>query len=85
MIRQANNRRNSERHAEMALLRLLCAVSVWRTVMTRVLPLCGVSAWWTALLCLLPGLAVAMLFRGLMRITRTSTLTTKRLRQSSKR
>ena len=75
MIRQANSRHDSERRAEGALLHLLCAVSVWRTVMTRILPLCGASAWWTALLCLLPGIAVAALLRGLMHITGTDTLT----------
>lgn len=74
MNRQTQARQESERRAQGALLELLCSVSIWRTVMTRVLPLCGASAWWMALLCLLPGLAVALLFRGLMHITRTASL-----------
>ena len=42
----------------MTLLRLMCAVSVWRTLMTRVLPLAGCASWWAGLVCLLPGLIV---------------------------
>lgn len=75
MNRQALSRLDGERRARLTLLRLLCAVSVWRTVMTRILPLCGASAWWTALLCLLPGFAVAALFRLVMTVTHSATLT----------
>ena len=74
MNRQLASRALGERAAQMALLRLLCAVSIWRTAMTRVLPLCGASAWWTALLCLLPGFGVAALLRWTMHLTRTSIL-----------
>ena len=72
--RQHASRALGEQAARTALLRLLCAVSIWRTVMTRILPLCGASAWWTALLCLLPGFGVAALLRWTMHLTRTSTL-----------
>ncbi|MGN1367446.1 MAG: hypothetical protein ACI4WX_01140 [Aristaeellaceae bacterium] len=75
MNRQIQARMDGERRAQLSLIRLLCAVSVWRTIMTRMLPLCGVSAWWTALLCLLPGAAAALLLRGMMALTRTATIT----------
>ncbi len=71
---QLRARLAGEARAQAAFLRLLCAVSVWRTVMTRILPLCGASAWWTGLVCLLPGFAVAALFRWIMALTRSSTL-----------
>ncbi len=74
MNRQTISRLDGERRAQGTLLRLLCAVSIWRTVMTRVLPLCGASAWWTALLCLLPGFAVAALLRFTMYLTHSATL-----------
>ncbi len=75
MNRQIRARMDGERRAQMTLIRLLCAVSIWRTIMTRVLPLCGASAWWTALLCLLPGFATALLLRGTMALTHAATLT----------
>lgn len=75
MNRQMTSRREGERRAQVTLLRLLLAVSVWRTVMTRVLPLCGAAGWWTALLCLMPGMTVAALFRFTMYLTETATLT----------
>lgn len=74
MSRQALSRTDGERRARGALLRLLCAVSVWRTVMTRVLPIAGAAAWWTALLCLLPGFLAAALLRFIMFLTETDTL-----------
>ena len=43
-------RRQAEQCARLTLIRLLCAVSVWRTVITRILPLCGAAAWWYHLL-----------------------------------
>ena len=67
-------RRQAEQCARLTLLRLLCAVSVWRTVMTRILPLCGAAAWWTALICLLPGLLTAALLRLILHLTQCSTL-----------
>ena len=57
------SRMAGENRARVMLLRILCAVSVWRTAMTRVLPLCGGSAWWVTLICLLPGLGVTLLLR----------------------
>lgn len=75
MNRQIRARKDGERRAQMTLIRLLCAVSIWRTIMTRVMPLCGASAWWTALICLLPGFAAALLLRGTMALTHAETLT----------
>lgn len=75
MNRQLLSRLDGERRAHLTLIRLLCAASVWRVAMTRVLPLAGSAAWWTALACLLPGFAVAALFRGLMAMMGTATLT----------
>lgn len=62
-----------ERHTQLTLIRLLCAVSIWRTATTRLLPLCGASAWWVTLLCLLPGFGVAALLRWTMHLTRSTT------------
>ncbi|MBE5810343.1 MAG: hypothetical protein E7318_05335 [Clostridiales bacterium] len=72
---QHASRMAGENCARLMLLRLLCAVSIWRTAVTRVLPLCGVSAWWVTLVCLLPGFAAAALLRYVMHLTQTSTLT----------
>ena len=69
------SRMAGENRARLTLLQLLCAVSGWRTAMTRVLPLCGASAWWVTLVCLLPGFAVAALMRFVMYRTHTETLT----------
>lgn len=75
MNRQTRSRLDGERRTRTGLIRLLCAVSIWRTAMTRVLPLCGASAWWTALICLLPGFLVAVLLRLTMGLTSSATLT----------
>ncbi len=64
-----------EARAQGTFLRLLCAVSIWRTMMTRVLPLCGASAWWAGMICLLPGFAAAGLLRWIMHLTQAPTLT----------
>ena len=69
------SRMEGENRARLTMLQLVCAVSVWRTAMTRVLPLCGTAAWWVTLICLLPAFAVAVLLRLSMHLTRTSTLT----------
>lgn len=74
MNRAAASRLAGENRARLQLLRVICAVSVWRTVMTRLLPLCGTAAWWTALICLLPGAAAAGACRGMMHFTHTDTL-----------
>lgn len=74
MNRQTQARRAGERRAQMTLLRLMCAVSVWRTLMTRVLPLTGCASWWTGLVCLLPGLIVAAIYRWGMALTHADTL-----------
>lgn len=74
MNRQIRSRLDGERIARMTLIRLLCAISVWRTAVTRILPLCGAATWWTALLCLLPGAVTALLLRIVMHLTRTDTL-----------
>ena len=63
-----------ENRARLTLLRLLCAVCLWRTAMTRVLPLCGTSAWWVTLICLLPGFLVAALLRWVMHLAGADTL-----------
>ncbi len=75
MNRQLLSRLDGERLARLTLIRLLCAVSIWRVTMTRILPLAGAATWWTALVCLLPGFAAAAGFRGVMALTGTSTLT----------
>ena len=74
MNRQTQARRAGERRAQMTLLRLMCAVSVWRTLMTRVLPLAGCASWWAGLVCLLPGLIVAAIYRWGMALTHADTL-----------
>ena len=74
MNQETLSRLDGERRAQQSLLHLLCAVSIWRTAMTRILPLCGAAAWWVTLLCLLPGLLTALLFRFAMHLTGTSTL-----------
>lgn len=68
-------RTKEERRIRVSLIRLLCAASIARTALTRILPLCGTAAWWTALLCLLPGLATAGLLRIVMRLTCAATIT----------
>ena len=72
---QLASRIAGENRARLTMLRLVCAVSIWRTAMTQVLPLCGAAAWWVTLLCLLPGFAVAALLRLAMHLTCASTLT----------
>ncbi len=72
---QLASRIAGEKCARLTMLRLVCAVSIWRSAMTQVLPLCGAAAWWVTLLCLLPGFAVAALLRLAMHLTCTSTLT----------
>lgn len=74
-MREIQARMAGEARAQSTFLRLLCAVSVWRTMMTRVLPLCGTSAWWVGMICLLPGFAVAALLRWVMHLTHAQTLT----------
>ena len=64
MNRQTASRRDGERRAQVTLIRILCAVSIWRTAMTRLLPLCGGAAWWVTLVCLMPGFLVAALLRA---------------------
>lgn len=75
MNQQARSRLDGEHRAQRSLVLLLCAVSIWRTVVTRLLPLCGASAWWVALVCLLPGLLTAALLRLVMHLTCADTLT----------
>ena len=53
MNQEMLSRLDGERRAQQSLLHLLCAVSIWRTAMTRILPLCGAAAWWVTLICLL--------------------------------
>lgn len=74
MTNPTDARRKEEHCAQLTLIRLLCAVSVWRTIMTRILPLCGTAAWWTALICLLPGVLTAALLRLIMHLTHCDTL-----------
>ena len=68
------SRTKEERRVRTGMVRLLCAASMVRVALTRILPLCGAAAWWTALLCLLPGLLLTALLRLVMRLTRTATL-----------
>lgn len=75
MNRQFASRAQGESRAERSMLQLLCAVSIWRTAATGIVPLCGASAWWTVLLCLLPGFAAALLLRWAMALTGASTVT----------
>lgn len=74
MNQQAQSRLAGEHSAQRSLVLLFCAVSIWRTVMTRLVPLCGASAWWVALVCLVPGLLIAALLRLTMRLTRIENL-----------
>ncbi len=74
MNRQIQSRQAGEYRARGTLLRLWCAASIWRTLMTRVLPLCGTASWWTGLICLLPGFLAAALWRLILHVTGTSTL-----------
>lgn len=74
MNQETSSRLDGERRAQRTLLHLLCAVSIWRTAMTRILPLCGSAAWWVTLLCLLPGLLTALLLRLTMHMTGARTL-----------
>lgn len=74
MSQERLSRLDGERRARQTLLHLLCAVSIWRTALTRLVPLCGSAAWWTALVALLPGLLTALLLRLTMHLTGTSTL-----------
>lgn len=74
MNRQCQSRLAGEHRAQVTLLRLVCAVSIWRTLMTRVLPLGGASAWWVGLVCLIPGFVVAALLRWGMGLTGARTL-----------
>ena len=66
---QTSTRIDGENRAQLTLIRLLCAVSIWRTVMTRLLPLCGVSAWWVGMICLLPGVLVMLMLRLILLYT----------------
>ncbi len=75
MNRQLLSRMDGENRARLTLIRLLCAVSIWRVAMTRLLPLAGSAAWWTTLVCLIPGFAVAAAFRLLIALTGASTIT----------
>lgn len=59
---------------QRVMIQLLCAVSMLRTILTRIVPLAGSGAWWTALLCMLPGAAVYGVFLWGMRLTRVQTL-----------
>lgn len=68
-------RRWSEMKARRAAIRLLCCVSILRTVWTRVTPLAGSASWWVTALCLVPGAVVCLSAMLAMRLTRTQTLT----------
>ena len=68
-------RLQGERRTVQCMIRLVAAVSMLRTLLTRVLPLAGAAGWWMALVCMLPGLAVYGLLLLLMRLTKTAVLT----------
>lgn len=63
-----------ERHARIALVQLLCAVSILRTLLTQVVPTAGSASWWIVPVCLLPGIAAALLLRLAMRMTGSDVL-----------
>lgn len=67
-------RQRGESRMAVSLVQLLCAVSVLRTGLTRVLPLAGGAAWWSLGVCLLPGAAVFLLAWTAMRIAGAETL-----------
>ncbi len=69
------NRIQADLRSQSSLIRLLCAASLSRTVLTRLLPMLRSDAWWMLLICLLPGLALLLLARLLMARTRAATLT----------
>lgn len=54
-------RQEGERRAGVSLVQIICAMSILRTALTRIVPLAGSASWWVTLLCLLPGLAVCLL------------------------
>lgn len=63
-----------ERRTAQCLIRLLAAVSMLRTLLTRVLPLAGSAGWWMTAACFLPGLAVYALLWLSMRTTKAAVL-----------
>ncbi len=63
-----------EARARMALVQLICIVSILRTALTRLVPLSGSAAWWLIPLCLLPGMVVYGLLVLAMRLTETTAL-----------
>lgn len=63
-----------EARARMALVQLICIVSILRTALTRLVPLSGSAAWWLIPLCLLPGMVVYGLLVLAMRLTGTTAL-----------
>lgn len=67
-------RRLGELRARRTFLQLICAVSILRTALTRIVPLAGSGAWWLTLVCLLPGAAVLLLMALAMRLTGSSTV-----------
>lgn len=63
-----------DRLARVCQIRLLCAVSILRTAITRVIPLGGSASWWIVPLCLLPWIGLYVLLTSVMRRKGTSTL-----------
>ena len=74
-MKQCEARCAEENQTRLSMLRLLCAVSVWRSGVMLILPAAGSAAWWVMLVCLLPGLGTAALLRLTMHMTRTKSLT----------
>lgn len=60
--------------ASLCLIRTVAAVSLLRTLLTRVLPLCSNAGWWIGAACVLPGIAAFCLGLLLLRKTGTACL-----------
>lgn len=60
-------RAEAQWRTQTALLRLMCIVSIGRTLLTRILPLCGSASWWMSIVCLLPGVVLYFASVCLMR------------------
>ena len=74
-MKRISSRAAGECRACFSMLQLLCALSVWRTAITQILPLCSTAAWWVTIQCLMPGLVVTGLLRLAMKLTGSATLT----------
>lgn len=59
---------------QTALLRLVCIVSIGRTLLTRILPLCESAAWWMSIVCMVPGITLYGAYIYLMKRRQVTSL-----------